>query len=308
MLDEFRQSITSAADLAICIAFPRYKCSLDSLIRAGTFSRSPGTITHVSFQVLDALAFLHQRKIVHCDLKPQNILLTDEMHVKLCDFGHAHVVETLNQRENRDNYVTLWYRDPSLLIGSKTVIHYHIDMWSFGCLMLEMLIGRAYFNGRDPRDQLRLIITALGRPRQDLYKGANPFWIVDNDIIAFIDSLPQRPSVPFVYALPFSIDKRTIDLIMAILIYDPRKRPTAIDCMRNPVYRNLFKPLENRFTNYKISSFVSPNKQQSLKIDTLLPSPVSSPNRSASWNQDHWKTDIFSPALSPASLEPDDDI
>lgn len=98
-------------------------------------------------QLLDGVAYLHARKILHRDIKSANILLNDDGQVKLADFGLGRKV----RQENVFTYkvVTLWYRAPELLWGSK---HYtdKVDVWSLGCVVVEFFTGEVLFRSNTP--------------------------------------------------------------------------------------------------------------------------------------------------------------
>jgi len=102
------------------------------------------------FKILKALKFMHSGQLIHRDLKPNNILLDSECHVKLADFGLARSV-AFNEEEGVEpvltEYVaTRWYRAPEILLGSKKYTK-AIDMWSIGCILGELIVGKAIFPG-----------------------------------------------------------------------------------------------------------------------------------------------------------------
>lgn len=88
-------------------------------------------------QLIDGVGYLHSHRILHRDLKPQNLLLDDEGHVKLADFGLSRSF-TLPTRTYTHEVVTLWYRAPELLLGAK-MYSTAVDLWSLGCIMAEMV-------------------------------------------------------------------------------------------------------------------------------------------------------------------------
>jgi len=87
---------------------------------------------------------------LHRDLKPSNVLLNSECHAKLCDFGLARSVAYNSDCDNKPvmtEYVaTRWYRAPEILLGSSTYTK-AVDIWSIGCILGELVNGKAIFPG-----------------------------------------------------------------------------------------------------------------------------------------------------------------
>jgi len=121
------------------------------------------------FQVLRGLAYCHDRRILHRDLKPQNLLINHKGELKLADFGLARA-KSLPTKTYSNEVVTLWYRPPDVLLGS---IEYtmSIDMWGVGCIYFEMVAGRPLFPGQEPNDQLDRIFKVLGTPNETNWPG-----------------------------------------------------------------------------------------------------------------------------------------
>lgn len=102
-------------------------------------------------QVLKALLHCYQRRIMHRDLKPCNILISEDGGtVKLADFGLARSFG-LPLKTYTHEVVTLWYRAPEVMLGSR-LYSVAIDMWSVGCIFYEILIGRPLFKGTSEID------------------------------------------------------------------------------------------------------------------------------------------------------------
>lgn len=139
---------------------------LTALIRDRAVSLPEAAVKGYALQMLDGLAALHSRHWMHRDLKPDNVLITASGAVKLADFGHAARVplgETGTTRGLFFRVVTLWYRPPELLMQAR---HYGpaVDMWSFGCILAELIMRQPLFAGADEADQLARIFRLLGTP------------------------------------------------------------------------------------------------------------------------------------------------
>jgi cyclin-dependent kinase 8/11 len=128
------------------------------------------------YQLLNGLQYLHDSHILHRDLKPANILITLTGIVKIGDLGLARLTyQPLQPLFAGDKVVvTIWYRSPELLMGSK---HYHkaVDCWAVGCVMAELASLRPIFKGEEAKldskknvpfqkDQLLKVIEVLGKP------------------------------------------------------------------------------------------------------------------------------------------------
>ena len=120
------------------------------------------TIKHLMFQLLKGIAFCHEHRVLHRDLKPQNLLINKRMELKLADFGLARAFG-IPVRGYSHEVVTLWYRAPDVLMGSRQYST-SIDIWSTGCIMAEMANGHPLFPGSSPADQLLKIFKLLGSP------------------------------------------------------------------------------------------------------------------------------------------------
>ncbi|ESN92056.1 hypothetical protein HELRODRAFT_89986, partial [Helobdella robusta] len=107
------------------------------------------------FQILRGLSYCHKRRILHRDLKPQNLLINQLGELKLADFGLARA-KSIPTKTYSNEVVTLWYRPPEVLLGS-TEYSTPIDMWGVGCILFEMSTGRPLCPGSSVDDQLHLI-------------------------------------------------------------------------------------------------------------------------------------------------------
>ncbi|XP_075248465.1 uncharacterized protein LOC142341419 isoform X3 [Convolutriloba macropyga] len=127
----------------------------------------PNLTRNYTYQLLKALFACHSRNIIHQDVKPENMLVTSDNVLKLCDFGYA--VRSVNSNGTSSNLessvytefiATRWYRSPEVLLGARC--GKDADMWSAGCIVGEMADGRPLFPGQSELDQLFVIQTVLG--------------------------------------------------------------------------------------------------------------------------------------------------
>lgn len=90
------------------------------------------------YQMLDAISFCHLNRVLHRDLKPQNLLVDGAGRIKLADFGLARSFN-IPMRVYTHEVVTLWYRAPEILLGTKLYAT-GVDLWSLGCIFAEMVL------------------------------------------------------------------------------------------------------------------------------------------------------------------------
>lgn len=112
-------------------------------------------------QLCDGVAYLHKNGIMHRDLKASNILISKDGELKIADFG-------LGRRQSKgglytNKVITRWYRPPELLLGAMEY-NTNIDVWSVGCVLGELMLGKAVFPGEDDVHQLELIFSLCGCP------------------------------------------------------------------------------------------------------------------------------------------------
>ena len=155
-------------------------------------------------QLLCAVEFCHRHMILHRDLKPQNLLISDveqdgDRTLRLADFGLARSF-TIPKTRGVHEDVTLWYQSPELLLGS-AVVSTAIDMWSVGCIFAEMGLGRPPFMGRNDADQLRQIVQFLGTPSTLEWPSMNKYPLsgITFERLEFLDRLPPAPIVAEYY-------------------------------------------------------------------------------------------------------------
>jgi len=111
---------------------------------------------------------------MHRDIKGGNILLTKDNIIKIADFGLARDFKRVNNLNFTTKVVTRWYRAPELLLGNPAYTE-AIDIWSIGCFIAEMFIGKPIFPGKSDLDQLPCIYEKLGVPNEENWKHAMQF-------------------------------------------------------------------------------------------------------------------------------------
>lgn len=164
----------------LCIVFELLADSLFDLVRCSwaVNPEKPGLslrmVRKMTHQLLCALVALKNLKIIHCDIKPENIALIqpNKPRLKILDFGSCCFVS--DSLENQFPYIqSRYYRAPEILLG--TGYECSIDMWSLGCVMLELYLGKPLFVGKDSVHQLFKIIEIIGMPPDKMLNNAAHF-------------------------------------------------------------------------------------------------------------------------------------
>uniref|UniRef100_K3WQH2 Cyclin-dependent kinase 2 homolog n=1 Tax=Globisporangium ultimum (strain ATCC 200006 / CBS 805.95 / DAOM BR144) TaxID=431595 RepID=K3WQH2_GLOUD len=189
-------------------------------------------------QLLRGIAYCHQHRVLHRDLKPQNLLINREGDLKLADFGLARAFG-IPVRSYTHEVVTLWYRAPDVLMGSRKYST-PVDIWSVGCIFAEMANGGPLFAGTSETDQLDRIFRLLGTPTIDIYPAIVDLPDYRRDFPLY--ETPQNLS----HLVP-TLDQDGVNLLEQMLQYDPSKRITAADAMKHPYFHDLsLTPTENK--------------------------------------------------------------
>ncbi|EWC44185.1 hypothetical protein DRE_06930 [Drechslerella stenobrocha 248] len=145
----------------LCLVFELLSVNLYELIKQNQFRGLSTTLVRVfAQQLLNALTLLNKAKLIHCDLKPENILLKnlESPIIKVIDFGSA-----CDERQTVYTYIqSRFYRSPEVLL----CLPYSsaIDMWSLGCIVVELFLGLPLFPGSSEYNQVARIVEMLGLP------------------------------------------------------------------------------------------------------------------------------------------------
>jgi len=182
-----------------------------------------------TFQMARALSFIHSQGVLHRDIKPQNILIDSSTNrVYICDFGSA---KKFNGEEQNVAYIcSRYYRAPELIFGN---VDYDssIDVWSLGCLLAEMFIGKPLFQGESTVDQLLQIIKVLGTPDNDQLSCLNK----NNTLNYTFPPVKPYPITKIFSGKP----KELIHLLQKIFVYETHKRLSALEIMAHPFFDDL---------------------------------------------------------------------
>ncbi|CAG2162926.1 unnamed protein product [Oppiella nova] len=190
---------------------------------------APSLVKSYMWQLLQGLAHCHSHRVLHRDLKPQNLLIDCNGNIKLGDFGLARSIG-LPIRTYTHEVVTLWYRSPEILLGA----HFYgpsVDVWSIGCIFAEMVTKRALFPGDSEIDQLFRIFRTLGTPDESVWPGVCSY-------PDYKSTFPQWTKQDINKILP-NMESDAIELLVKLLTYDPNRRISARKALSHRYFKDV---------------------------------------------------------------------
>ncbi|KAI6185012.1 Protein kinase domain-containing protein [Aphelenchoides bicaudatus] len=202
-------------------------------------------ISHLLMQMLRGIRYLHLAGIAHRDLKPSNLLVNSDCHLRIADFGMAKL--SLKARVDEadehcfymtQHIATLPYRAPELLF----VMPEHstaVDLWAVACIFAEMILRRELFPGRSVGGQIKLMISQLGSPPEEMI----------NDIccektrnyLTSFGSQPPRPWEEILQSKDHESNPAAVDMIAKLARMDPNARLDIHQAIQHPFFRPFIK-------------------------------------------------------------------
>ncbi|KAK8970364.1 Cyclin-dependent kinase G-2 [Platanthera guangdongensis] len=218
---------------------------LKGLVEIMKQSFSQSEVKCLMLQLLSGVKYLHDNWVLHRDLKTSNILLNNRGELKICDFGLARQYGS-PLKPYTHLVVTLWYRAPELLLGTKEYST-AIDMWSLGCIMAELLAKEPLFNGKTEFDQLDKIFRTLGTPNEKIWSGfAKLPGVKVNFVKQPYNRLREKFPPTSFFGRP-TLSEAGFDLLNKLLTYDPEKRITVETALNHDWFREVPLPKEKDF-------------------------------------------------------------
>ncbi|KAJ2778450.1 hypothetical protein GGI15_004180 [Coemansia interrupta] len=229
-------------------------------------------IRKVVKQLLAALAHMHSNSLIHADVKTTNIICVDSqsLRAKLIDFGNAVSDGDVSEYYKTFEIQTVWFRAPE--VAYQRPFGRAIDIWSVGCVMCELWLGRPLFTDMDNHSLIRSMLKLRGLPPASLY-ASSPVY---SEAVRIWSSGRPTPSPGFAPAvvrgrlhgshnlgmgvssaeqsldwdpqlrmhwLKHSLhvdDNDFVSLADSMLEYDPEQRPTAAEALQHPFFDNMF--------------------------------------------------------------------
>lgn len=182
-----------------------------------------GFIKRISEQVVQGLTYLHEEvKYIHRDIKPSNLLYSKAGIVKICDFGLAI-------RESAKRLLvagTRWYRAPELVLGSSKYDS-SIDIWAFGCIIVEMILQKPIFKVVNDTAHVALMHDVLGVPNDANFVSRKelPKWDEFESIFCRLENEPGEKTLDEIISV---VSQQGRLFIKSLLHYDANRRPKAL--------------------------------------------------------------------------------
>lgn len=255
----------------ICIVFEKLGPSLYDFLRKNNYRSFPiDLVREIGRQLLECVAFMHDLRLIHTDLKPENILLVSSEYVKVLDYKASSrspkdssyykkvpkssaikVIDfgsTTYERQDQ-NYIvsTRHYRAPEVILGLGW--SYPCDIWSVGCILVELCSGEALFQTHENLEHLAMMERVLGPIPPHLLKK------VDRHAVKYVrrggwldwpEGATSRESIRAVMKLPRlqnlimqHVDHSAgdlINLLQGLLKYDPSERLTAREALKHSFF------------------------------------------------------------------------
>ncbi|KAB5519757.1 hypothetical protein DKX38_024093 [Salix brachista] len=259
----------------ICIVFEKLGPSLYDFLRKNSYRSFPiDLVRELGRQLLESVAFMHDLHLIHTDLKPENILLVSPEYIKvpdykflsrstkdgsyfknlpkssaikLIDFGST----TFEHQDHSYVVSTRHYRAPEVILGLGW--NYPCDIWSVGCILVELCSGEALFQTHENLEHLAMMERVLGPVPQHMVVRADrraekyfrrgmrldwPEGATSRESMKAVTKLPRLPNL-IMQHVDHSAGE-LIDLLQGLLRYDPAERLKAREALRHPFFsRNL---------------------------------------------------------------------
>ncbi|KAI9145362.1 kinase-like domain-containing protein [Paraphysoderma sedebokerense] len=215
---------------SVILSFEYMESNLAEVLQISQTRLSESHIKMFMIMLLRGIHHCHSHKIIHRDVKPANLLISQDGILKIADFGLARLMldDDEIQRQYSHQVATRWYRAPELLYGARQY-DFGVDMWSVGCIFAEMLNHTPLFPGMHDIDQLSLVLSTLGTPDEIEWPQ--------------LESLPDYNKINFPPSKGLSMEELIPDttnlaqgLLSSCLKYDSTKRIAAEEALSNPYF------------------------------------------------------------------------
>jgi len=195
---------------------------------------TPAVIKSLTYQLCRGTEFCHANRIIHRDIKPQNLLIErldrhdgGRVRLKIADFGLARAFTNPVPKYTHE-VVTVWYRPLEILLGG-AIYSVPVDLWSIGCVVAEMASGAPLFAGDSEIDTVFKIFQKLGTPTAEQWPGLA-------ELPDFKPTFPKWPPRGWanIRNTKAQMGEAGIDLLEGLMLYDPGRRLSARQALLHP--------------------------------------------------------------------------
>ncbi len=217
-----------------------------------------GQVKRYMRTLLVGLQLLQNSRVLHRDLKNANLLVSERGELKIADFGLARQTYHDGKSQGDDGakqsgnfkmtskVITLWYRPPELVFGTDDY-SYEVDIWSAGCIMAEMLTGKALFPAKDEIQLIQQICNVLGMADDKSMPGCSQLKDYKTVMTSLAGSkFRSQSSLKHMLINRGINDPLAVDLLEKLIVLNPTKRISATEAVKHP----WFNDKTNRMLDY----------------------------------------------------------
>jgi mitogen-activated protein kinase 15 len=254
-----RNIIKAENNKDLYLVFDHMETDLHHVIRANILEEIHKQ--YVVYQLLKSMKYLHSADIIHRDLKPSNILINSDCQIKLADFGLARSVASTAEDTNiklTDYVATRWYRAPEILLGS-TKYSKAVDMWSVGCILGELIVGKAIFQGTSTLNQIEKVLELIGKPKaEDIDSVESPHAAT---ILTSINVSKKRSFQSYFT----NASETALDFLRRLLVFNPNHRLTVEEALKHKYLEQFSSPEEEIVCDHLIGIPMDDNTKFTVK-------------------------------------------
>merc|ERR1711964_126649 len=215
----------------LTLVFEYLEHDLKKLLDIRQGGLNPAHVQWFLLQLIRGVAFCHASRVLHRDLKPQNLLISSDGLLKIADFGLARTFG-IPVRSYTHEVVTLWYRAPDVLLGSRKYST-PVDIWSIGCIFAEMVTSRSLFPGATEDEQLQRIFKVLGTPTEEAWPTMSTMPNYKADLHT------HRYDARSLSEICQGLDQTGTSLLATMFVFDPSRRVSAFEASEHAFFHDL---------------------------------------------------------------------